>query len=75
MVSDMAVFLKVAGRGTLQAVERYLYGTSVVIAGEEDTDSGNVWALVRLEGVNPQHQIDRYSSGLYGAKIVDLSDL
>jgi hypothetical protein len=71
----MPVFLKVAGRGSLAMVERYLYGTSVVIAGEEVAESGTVWALVRLEGVNPQVQIDRYASGLFGAKVVDLSAL
>jgi hypothetical protein len=71
----MPVFLKVAGRGSLTEVERYLYGTSVVITGEEDIETGAVWALVRLEGVNPQVQIDRYASGLFGAKIVDLSAL
>ena len=70
----MGIRLKVTGRGTVDAVKRYLYGQSFVVASEEEVKTGRVTAIVELVGVEPQVQIDRYASGLYGARIVDSNE-
>lgn len=64
------IVLEVKGRGTVEEVARYLYGTSRVIWSEEEPASGRVTVRVELEGVEPQVQIDRYASGLFGARVV-----
>ncbi len=71
----MSVFLRVTGRGTVTEVERYLYGASVVVASEEEPEARRVTVIVRLDGVEPQVQIDRYASGLFGARIVESPEL
>lgn len=66
----MGVKLEVRGRGTVEEVERYLYGASRVVWSEEEPVSGRVKVIVELDGVEPQVQVDRYASGLFGAKIL-----
>ena len=70
----MGIRLKVIGRGTVEEVARYLYGNSRVVASEEEVLTGRVTVIVELDGVEPQVQIDRYASGLFGARIIDSNE-
>lgn len=83
-MASTTAWLVVSGRGSVAAIERYLYNPGKVIASAEDGPNAVavIEATTPLVGSDAAHelshwatsQIDRFASGLYWAKRFETRD-